>query len=288
VGQNGVDYTDRPEFIELDRSGNLYLPTAPVGDIEQIIRYVPATGTFTNMFIPESDGANYTFSGNIRDVEIVGNRLFVADKDNDRILEFALDVAQFVTVFDDTDIPIPSALEYDPIADRLYVSCNLDNPGAGSNQSDDLVAYDGIAGRDGQPPVLKTVVVQTDGPATDRNIHGILLVDGEVFVTNQNPQTVRGISRVEDDGTFTIVAGDEFNATTVINRVSVTTGGRYDLDLDNDVDGADWQQLLQLVYGPGVPNPGGLVETLFKKCDADGDGDVDFTDVGLFLESLGS
>jgi arylsulfatase A-like enzyme len=107
VGEHGVDYTAAVEFLELDDAGNVYLVTGPSGADQHVIRYEPATDTFANQFIAQTDGVNYTFSNVIRDIEIVGNRLFVADKNNDRIVEFRTDTGAFVQVLADTGLPVP-------------------------------------------------------------------------------------------------------------------------------------------------------------------------------------
>jgi arylsulfatase A-like enzyme len=248
VGEHGVDYTGAVEFIELDDAGNVYIVTGPSGTDQHVIRYEPATGIFTNQFIAQSDGANYTFSNVIRDIEIVGNRLFVADKNNNRIVEFRTDTGAFVQVFVNSGLPVPSAIEYDPVADRLLVSTDLSGVGG---RSDDIVAFGGIAGQDGLPPLSTSTLINQE--ADDFNIHGILALDGAVYVTNlYNSGGVRqGIFRVnEASGVYDAVVSGLLQ-TTVIRAAHVQDQpeegcGAFDYDGDEDVDLVDLYLLTQL------------------------------------------
>ena len=247
VGVHGVDYTDVPEFLELDADGNLYLPTGPGGSDRHVIRYNPHTDTWTDQFIPTTDGANYAFSNNIRDIEIVGNRFFVADKNNNRIVEFNTATGAFVQVFDDVGVPIPSAIEYDPNADRLLVSADLSGSGT---RSDDIIEYRGIAGLEGQPATTESVLINQE--ADDFNIHGIMVLEGEVYITNLYENGSRqGIFRVDTaNNEYDQIIADA-SATTVLNQAIIgqpTSEGcqAFDFDGDGDFDMLDLALRMQL------------------------------------------
>lgn len=248
VGQAGVDYTDQPEFLELDDVGNLYMPTGPGGSDKHIICYSPQTDTFIDQFIPTTDGENYTFSDNIRDVEVVGNRLFVADKNNHRLIEFRTDTGAFVQFFDDVDVPLPSAIEYDAVGDRLLVSVEFSGVGA---RSDDLLEYRGIAGRDGQAALSKTTLI--DQETDNFNIHGIMVLDGVIYVTNQyNVAGVRqGVFSVDSTNNRYVQVVSDAEQTTVLNAVVLAQPepegcAANDFDGDGDVDLHDIHVRMQL------------------------------------------
>ena len=291
IGNGGTNPSQRVEFLELDDQGNVYVSTPPLvaAADQQVFKYDIMTQTWSTI-VPLTDGVNYTFGSNLRDMEIVGNRLFVADKNNARIVEFNTTTGAFVQVFDDTDLPQVSAITYDPNSDLLYVSCNIDNS---SSRADDVKSYGGIAGNDGLAPTSEDIVFQTFGDTNeDRNIHGILVLDGDIYISSQGGAvTVDGIYRIVNPGasatTELVAAGDHIEVTVMI-EADVTTAGRYDVDLDNDVDVDDMDTIYGCLNGPDVLTPPvGCSEIEFAKSDGDADGDVDILDLEIFLSSLG-
>jgi len=72
---------------------------------------------------------------------------------------------------------------------------------------------------------------------------------------------------------------EEYN----INYFDFTLLAASDLDLDGDVDLADYAILSGCVAGPGVSSPpGGCSASAFSSADLDNDGDVDLDDYGAF------
>lgn len=264
IGTDGIDYNGRPEFLDIDAAtGDIFFVKNQVP--RDIVKYEASSGTFIDPFIPEDD-PNLTYStGRIRALAVApGGRLFAGDSLNNQILEFDTTSGALNQLLDTPTAPL--GMVWDSVSNRLIVAVN-----AGGGDTDDVLSYPG-----GNLPSVSLL----DQSVDPFSIHDIARIEDDLYVASF---TFANINRIDSASTVVEVANNTPGPIGMI-VADVLTAGRYDLDMDDDIDGDDAVIFFACVSGPGNTTvPAGCTPIQFAKCDANDDGDVDMDDVDAFM-----
>jgi hypothetical protein len=187
-----------------------------------------------------------------------GGRLFAADIEEDQILEFNTATGAFTQVLD-TPLNVHPCY-WDAVGNRLI-----------TNGSFPVQAQEYPNGALPSAPLLDTT--------TGLGFHDYAVIDGDVYGASFATDT---IVRIASPTSVNQVAFGTLDPVSLY-VVSVSTGGRYDLDLDGDVDLDDAQIFFDCINGPNNPTvPPACTSVQFAKSDANADNDVDLEDVKAF------
>jgi autotransporter-associated beta strand protein len=256
----GVDYAAGGEYLDIDpNTGDLYMTLTSTP--RDIAKYDAGSGSVVPQFITE-DGAGYTTT-RMRGLAVAPNgRLFACDTDENQVLEFDLATGAFTQVI---DTPLNAHPCYwDKTGNRLI-----------TNGSFPVQVQEYAGGLAPANPLLDQV--------TGLGAHDFAVIGGNIYIAGFGNDTIY----VVDSPTTSSGAayGTPGPVSLYVAEVGVSTAGRYDLDLDDDVDFDDVLIFMDCLNGPGNSTvPPGCTATQFAKCDADGDNDVDVTDLDAFMQ----
>ena len=278
IGTQEVDFTGSPFFGALAPNGDLIFTTQPFSATPaKVVKYEAATGVWIDPFIPNQYTTGDTLV-HLRGVTATPDgRVFICDRDDDvnSVLEFDQFTGAFVGVA--YSATRAQAIEYDAVCDRLLLTVN-------AASDDEVLEFSNM----GTPWATNfdfgaaTTLFSSAGSVA-LGIHSFISLGSELYVA---PFQQDEISLIEGPSTITPLVS--VTNPTYLRNVSVTTGGRYDLNYDNELYVEDMLLAMENVGGPGNPMPSTGDPIEFDKLDSDEDGDVDMPDYMLASAAFNS
>lgn len=268
LGTQGVDFTGSPFFAAQAPNGDLLFTTQPAAPTPaKVVKYEAASDTWIDPFIPNQYTAGDTLD-HLRGVTVTPDgRVYICDRDDpvNSVLQFDQSTGAFNGIA--YSASGAQAVEYDPVCDRMLLT--VQSPG-----DDDILEFPNVAmlPATGFDFNLPSTLFSSPGTLA-LGIHSFISAASQLYIA---PFQQDSIAVIEDSDTLTTLVS--VDNPTFFRQVSVTTGGRYDLNYDNSVFIDDMLIGFLNFGGPNNPMPLTGHPVNFDKLDSDDDGDVDMRD----------